>query len=249
MINLYTASEVEKIRTSCQIVHDVLEMIGGEIRPGVTTLEIDRKIQQYIRSNGAIPAFLGYRGFPSSACVSINEQVVHGIPGKRKIKTGDLVSVDVGVLMDGFYGDGAKTYCVGSMNSDQKKLIDVTKLALEKAIKVSVVGNRISDLSGIIEDTVNAAGCQAVRDLVGHGIGRELHEDPQVPNYRSNERDSIIRNGMVFAIEPMINLGTWEVNTLNDGWTVVTADGKMSAHFEHTVAILNGAAVVLTANG
>ncbi|MBL8028117.1 MAG: type I methionyl aminopeptidase [Fibrobacteres bacterium] len=247
MINLYSHSEIERIRASCSIVHDVLDMIGAEIRPGVTTGDLDKKIHQFIRTRGAQPAFLGYRGFPASACVSINEQVVHGIPGKRKIKSGDLVSIDVGVVLDGFFGDGARTYSVGGMNNDQKRLVNATECALQKAIDIAVVGNRISDLSAIIEDTVNEAGCQAVRDLVGHGIGRQLHEDPQVPNYRSNERDSIIRNGMVFAIEPMINLGTWEVETLGDGWTVVTADGRQSAHFEHTVAIVNGSAVILTA--
>ncbi len=247
MINLYSESEIDKIRAACNIVCIALDVAGTVIKEGISTIEIDQAVKKAIVTRGASPAFLGYRGFPASSCVSVNDQVVHGIPGKRKIRSGDLVSVDVGVFLDGYYGDGARTYCVGTMSESQNRLVRATALALEKAITASVVGNRIADVSSVIEDTVTAAGCQAVRDLVGHGIGRSLHEDPQVPNYKSGDKGAVIRNGMVFAIEPMINLGTWEVKTLSDGWTVVTADGKPSAHFEHTVAVVNGSAVVLTA--
>lgn len=247
MINLYSREEIGKIRASCRIVGQILNAIGPDLRPGVRTEEINRRIEELIRGEGAEPAFLGYRGYPAASCISVNEEVVHGIPGSRKLKGGDLVSVDVGVRKDGFCGDAARTYKVGYVGRDQERLFGITALALERGIEKARAGNRISDISAAIEDTVEAEGCSPVRDLVGHGIGRKMHEDPQVPNYRSGHApDPLIRNGMVIAIEPMINLGSYEVETLADRWTVVTRDRKPSAHFEHTVAIVDGAAKVLT---
>ncbi len=220
----------------------MLDQIGPEIVVGVSTGHINECIVTMIKEAGGEPAFLGYRGYPAGSCISVNEVVVHGIPGKRRINSGDIVSVDIGVFKDGFFGDAARTYPIGNIGKDKERLMSVTKLALEKGIEAAHVGNSVADISAVIEDTVQQEGCKPVRDLVGHGIGRNLHEDPQIPNYRSKDVRFPIRNGMVLAIEPMINLGTYEVDTLNDEWTVVTRDRKPSAHFEHTVAIVNGTA-------
>jgi methionyl aminopeptidase len=199
-----------------------------------------------IRLEGGVPAFLNYKGFPKESCISINEEVVHGIPGDRKLVQGDIVSVDIGVFKDGFYGDMAFTYPVGPIDSEKQRLMDVTQSALAVGIEVAITDNHIRDISGAIEDMVVAAGYSPVRDLVGHGIGRKLHESPQVPNFRSRDRGCHIQDGMVIAIEPMINLGTYAVKKLHDGWTMVTKDGSPSAHFEHTVAIVDGKALILT---
>lgn len=246
MINLYAWDEIEQIRLSCRVVHRILKKAKGIIEPGVTTREINARIAEWLHEEGAAPAFLGYRGYPAESCISVNETVVHGIPGKRRLQEGDIVSIDVGALKNGFYGDAAMTYRVGNVSREKNRLLDVTECALEKGIAAAKAGNRISDISAAVEDTVMAEGCMPVRDLVGHGIGRRLHEDPQVPNFRSDETGSVIREGMVLAIEPMINAGGYEVKTLKDGWTVVTLDGKPSGHFEHTVAIVNGVAEILT---
>jgi methionyl aminopeptidase len=246
MINLYTAEEIAKIRGACRIVYRVLRKIETLIEPDARTIDINDEIGRLIRGEGATPAFLGYRGFPRESCISVNEAVVHGIPGNRRLKPGDLVSVDIGVLKDGFYGDAAFTYPVGRIDGEKQKLIDVTQRALDEGIRAAVTGNRIGDISGVIEDTVTAEGCSSVRDLVGHGIGRNLHEEPQVPNFRSRNGGCRIQEGMVMAIEPMINLGTYEVETLEDDWTVVTKDRKPSAHFEHTIAIVDGKADILS---
>ena len=199
-----------------------------------------------IKEEGASPAFLGYRGFPRESCISTNEVVVHGIPGQQKLKQGDLVSIDIGVVKNGFYGDAAITYPVGKIDDEKRRLIGVTEKALYRGIEKAIVDNRISDISAAIEDAVLNENCLPVRELVGHGIGRNLHEEPQVPNFRSRDIGPKIEEGMVIAIEPMINLGTWEVETMEDGWTVVTKDRKPSAHFEHTIAIVNGSPEILT---
>ncbi|MFH0921722.1 MAG: type I methionyl aminopeptidase [Fibrobacterota bacterium] len=246
MIHLYARDEIEKIRLSCLVVHRILKKAKGLIAPGVVTRDINARIAEWLREADAAPAFLGYRGYPAESCVSVNEEVVHGIPGRRKLAEGDIVAIDVGVLKDGFFGDAAMTYRVGNVSKEKSRLMDVTERALASGIRAARAGNRVADISAAIEDTVTSEGCMPVRDLVGHGIGRRLHEDPQVPNFRSNEAGGVLRDGMVLAIEPMINAGGYEVKTLTDGWTVVTLDGKPSAHFEHTVAIINGAAEILT---
>jgi methionyl aminopeptidase len=246
MINLYSREEIEKIRTSCRIIYRIFQQLKELIVPGIRTGDINLEIVKAIKAEDAVPAFLGYRGFPAESCISVNEVVVHGIPGKRKLSEGDIVSVDIGVLKDDFYGDAAVTFPVGEIRKEKKKLLQVTRQALEEGIKKAVMDNRISDISAIIEDTVTEARCMPVRDLVGHGIGRNLHEEPQIPNYRSNHSGCRVQEGMVLAIEPMINLGNWEVETLKDNWTVVTKDRKASAHFEHTVAIIDGKAEVLS---
>ena len=246
MINLYTTEEIERIRAACQIVHRVLCWIAKDVVPGVKTTDLDARISALIRGEGGEPAFLGYRGYPAGSCISVNEVVVHGIPGRQRLKEGDIVSIDIGVLKDGFFGDGARTYAIGNIGKDKERLMAVTLLSLKNGIAAARVGNTVMDISAAVEDTVLKEGCMPVRDLVGHGIGRNLHEDPQVPNYRSKEIGARIRNGMVLAIEPMINLGGYEVETLNDQWTVVTRDRKPSAHFEHTVAIIDGTARILT---
>ncbi len=216
------------------------------IQPGIQTKELNDIIESLIREGNAEPAFLGYRGFPAASCISVNETVVHGIPGDRRIREGDIVSIDIGIYRDGFYGDAAFTYPVGRIGREKERLIAITRKALDEGIKKAVAGNRISDISAVIEDVVTAEKCSPVRELVGHGVGRMLHEEPQIPNYRSQGTEYRIKEGMVMAIEPMINLGTYEVETLDDQWTVVTKDRKSSAHFEHTVAIVNGRAEILT---
>ena len=246
MIALRTEREIAILRQANQIVAEVLVTLAGMVKPGVTTGELDAAGEGLIRRMGGEPSFLGYRGYPRESCISVNEAVVHGIPGNRRLKAGDIVSVDIGVLKDGFYGDAAFTYPVGRIDADKRKLLAVTQRALEEGIRRAATGGRIADISGAIEDTVMAEGCSPVRDLVGHGIGRKLHEEPQVPNFRSRDGGCRIQEGMVLAIEPMINLGTYEVETLEDEWTVVTKDGRPSAHFEHTVAIVNGKAEILS---
>lgn len=241
---IYASEEIDKIRAACRIASGVLGQIKSLIKPDVKTLDINNELDRMIRLEGGVPAFLNYKGFPKEACISINEEVVHGIPGDRRLKEGDIVSVDIGVFKDGFYGDAAFTYPVGPIDSEKQRLIRVTQLALAVGIEVAITGNHIFDISGAIEDMVMAEGCSPVRDLVGHGIGRNLHESPQVPNFRSG--GCIIQEGMVIAIEPMINLGSYAVKKLYDGWTVVTRDGSPSAHFEHTVAIVDGKAKILT---
>lgn len=231
---------------ACQIVFRTLKRIEKLIVPNMKTIDINQEIAHLIREEGAEPAFLGYRGYPRESCISVNETVVHGIPGQRKLREGDIVSIDIGVLKDGFYGDAASSYPVGRIDQNKDHLLKVTKAALEEGIKQTIAGNRISDISAAIEDTVSREGCSPVRDLVGHGIGRNLHEDPQVPNFRSKDAGCRIQDGMVLAIEPMINMGGYEVETLDDEWTVVTRDGKPSAHYEHTVAVIDGKAQILS---
>jgi len=238
MIQIHDLDEVELIRASARIVGQCLLMLSREVRPGVSTLELDRLAEGFIRDSGGEPAFKGYRGFPASICASINEEVVHGIPGARRIlREGDIVSLDIGVKREGFFGDAARTFPVGEVSSTAARLLDATERALEAGIAQARPGNRVSDISAAIEREVTRHRFRVVRALVGHGIGRELHEEPQVPNYGRMGEGPKLKEGMVLAIEPMVNAGTAEVLTLSDQWTVVTADRNLSAHFEHTVAI------------
>ena len=237
MINLRTKEEIEKLRRSNRLVAQALLKVREAIRPGVTTAELDRIAEETIRKGGGRPAFKGYRGYPANLCVSVNEEVVHGIPGPRRLQEGDIVSLDLGVLMDGYYGDAAITVPVGKVSKEAQKLIEVTEEALHKGIEKARVGNRLYDISHAIQSWVESFGFSVVRDFVGHGIGRQLHEEPQVPNFGPPNQGPRLMVGMVLAIEPMVNAGGWQVKVREDGWTVVTADGSLSAHFEHTIAI------------
>ena len=227
-----------RIRESAQIVGRCLRMLGGEVRAGVSTLDLDRMAEEFIRTEGGEPAFKGYRGFPASICASVNEEVVHGIPSaKRILKEGDVISLDIGVRKGGFYGDAARTFPVGSITEAARRLLEATERSLQAGIEMARPDGRVSDISAAIEREVKRSGFSVVRALVGHGVGRELHEEPQVPNYGRAGEGPRLRAGMVLAIEPMVNLGGADVVTLSDQWTVVTADRQLSAHFEHTVAI------------
>ncbi len=234
------------MRKSNALVAVILEELAKKIRPGVKTIELDRLSEQMALKRGARPAFKGYRGYPYSLCTSVNSEVVHGMPSERELKEGDIVSLDFGVLHDGYYGDAAVTVPVGEISPAARRLLRVTEEALYRGISAVRAGNRIGDISAAIQGHVEAAGFSVVRDLVGHGIGKSLHEDPQVPNYGSSGRGIELKPGMVFAIEPMVNEGTYRVDVLRDGWTVVTADGKLSAHFEHSVAVTENGPVILS---
>ncbi len=246
MITLKSPKEVGLLRESNRIVAEILTSLREHIRPGVTTEELDRLAEELARKKGAIPAFKGYNGYPASLCVSVNEQIVHGIPGPRRLKEGDIVSLDMGVRYNGYYGDAAITVPVGAVSNKAKKLLDVTKGALEKAIEAAVPGNRLSDISYSIQSYVEGEGFSVVREFVGHGIGKKLHEDPQIPNYGPPHRGPFLKVGMVLALEPMVNAGTWEARLLSDGWTAVTADGSLSAHFEDTIAITDEGPLILS---
>jgi methionyl aminopeptidase len=249
MVILKSRQEIEKMRKSNAIVAAILEELGKKIGPGVKTIELDRLSEELALKKGARPAFKGYRGYPYSLCTSVNSEVVHGMPSERELKEGDIVSLDFGILNDGYYGDAAMTVPVGDISPVAKRLLKVTEEALYRGIAEIKAGNRIGDISAAIQGHVEAAGYSVVRDLVGHGIGKSLHEDPQVPNYGSGGRGIELKPGMVFAIEPMVNEGTYRVEILRDGWTVVTADGKLSAHFEHSVAITENGPVILSRIG
>lgn len=247
MIVVKSPREIELIRNSCRIVVDTFRYIEQFIQPEITTLEIDRVVEQYIRSRGARPAFKGYRGFPASVCISIDSEVVHGVPGSRKLKPGQIVSIDIGVEYQNYFGDGAKTFIVGHVPERTQKLLRVTREALDKGIEAAQSGRRLSDISYTIQSHVEQAGFSVVRDLVGHGVGRKLHEDPQVPNYGPPNRGPRLKPGMTLAIEPMVNMGSYEVVfDEHDKWTVRTVDGLPSAHFEHTIAITENGADILT---
>ncbi len=247
MIVLKTPDEIELIASASNVVAKSQRTIIGEVRPGITTQELDRVSEECIRSYGAIPAFKGYRGYEKTLCASINEQVVHGIPSSRVLKDGDIIGLDLGAIVDGFYGDGAVTITVGDVSPNVERLLRVTKESLERGIEKAVVGNRLSDISHAVQSYVEAEGFSIVRDFVGHGIGRQLHEEPQVPNYGRPGQGPRLKAGMVLAIEPMVNMGGAAVRVLEDGWTAITCDGSLSAHFEHTVSIQpSGPARVLT---
>jgi methionyl aminopeptidase len=247
MIVIKTAEEIEGIRRACRVVAGALEVAEKLAIPGVTTKEIDTKIERFIRDSGGVPAFLGYQGFPGSSCISVNDEVVHGIPSSgRALKDGDVVGIDIGVKLDGFFGDSARTFAVGEVKPQVAKLLEVTQRSLEAGIRAARPGNRVGHISAAVQEVADDGGMSIVRTLVGHGVGTALHEDPAVPNFGSTEEGARLEPGMVLAIEPMLNLGTAEVRTLRDGWTIVTADGLYSAHFEHTVAILTDGPEALT---
>ena len=246
MIVIKTEQELEYMREAGRIVAQALQELKRIIEPGITTAELDRIAEHHIRTAGGIPAFKGYCGFPASICASVNEQVVHGIPGSRKLIQGDVISIDIGVKLNRYYGDAAITVPVGKVEEPILQLVAVTEQALNKGIEMAVAGNRLSDISHAVQMHAEKYGYGVVRDYVGHGIGQRMHEDPQIPNYGSPGRGPLLKNGMTLAIEPMINLGTHDVEVLTDDWTVVTVDRKISAHFEHTVAITEGVPMILT---
>jgi methionyl aminopeptidase len=247
-IHYRTPEEIEKIRAANQIVVAALDRIEELARPGTTTLELDREAEMVIRDLGGRPSFKGYRGFPNSLCVAINDQVVHGIPGKTTLKEGDIIGLDAGVEKDGYYGDAARTIPIGNASPEASKLIEVTRDALMKGIAEMRPGARVSDISNAIQTYAESHGYYVVTAYVGHGIGSSPHEDPQVPNFGRRGRGPILREGMVLAIEPMINMGGSDVTLDPDGWTVRTADGKLSAHFEHSVAVVRGGSEILSAS-
>jgi methionyl aminopeptidase len=246
VIIIRSPREIEHLKKSNVIVAEVFQELKKVIEPGITTKELDQITEKIILSKGSIPAFKGYRGFPASLCVSINEEVVHGIPSQRRLKEGDIVSLDVGVNLNGYFGDGAMTLPIGDVDQEAQRLLEVTERALYKGIERAKIGNRLFDISYAIQSWVEEHGFSVVRDFVGHGIGRDLHEEPQIPNFGSPHQGPRLEKGMVFALEPMVNEGTYEVKILSDGWTVVTADGRRSAHFEHTIAITEKGAEILS---
>ena len=247
MIYLKTDEEIELLRENNILVSETLAEVGRHIRPGVTTKELDSIAEDFIRAHGAVPAFLGYQGFPASLCISVNEQVVHGIPSSKCVlKEGDIVSIDVGAIYEGFNGDNAWTFPCGKVSEEAQKLMDATRESLFLAIEKAVPGNRIGDIGSAVQRYVEARNYSVVRDFVGHGVGAKLHEDPSVPNFGTPGRGVRLLPGMTIAIEPMVNAGTYEVEILSDEWTTVTADGKLSAHFEHSVAITPDGPQILT---
>jgi len=240
MIKVKTREEIEIMRDSALVVSRTLGVLASEVKPGVSTLFLDKIAEEYIRSQDAIPGFLGLYDFPNTLCMSPNAQVVHGIPNDKPLREGDIISIDCGALKNGFYGDHAYTFAVGEINEETKKLLEVTKQSLYEGIREFKVGNRIGDVGYAIQKYCEDRGYGVVRELVGHGLGKKMHEDPEIPNYGKRGRGKKLINGMVVAIEPMINMGTHRINQLSDGWTILTKDGKPSAHFEHDIAIING---------
>ena len=245
-IPLKSAAELEAMRTSCRMTAEVLGQVAAAVKPGITTGELDELTRKLIAGLKAKPSFLGYHGYPAAICISINDEVIHGIPGPRVVRPGDVVSLDVGVYYGGFHGDSATTVMVGVTDPDVIRLVETSKRALEAAVAAARAGGHLSDVSHAVESIARASGCEVVREFVGHGVGRHLHEEPQVPNYGAPGRGPVLQPGMTLAIEPMVNLGRPEVVVLDDKWTVVTRDGKPSAHFEHTVAVLEEGVEVLT---
>jgi methionyl aminopeptidase len=238
MIIYRSPQEIAKIQRSAQLVAETVQYLAPMIEPGVTTAELDRMAESYIRKHGGVPAFKGYRGFPATLCTSINHEVVHGIPSKqRRLHEGDIIGIDCGAIVDGYYGDHAITFAVGKITEVEQRLLDTAQQALAVAVAQAKVGNHLSDISHVIQVYAEERGYSVVKAFVGHGIGTALHEEPQVPNFGPPGRGPRLRAGMVLALEPMVNIGTSDVSILSDNWTVVTADGKLSAHFEHTVAV------------
>lgn len=238
--------EIEYIRTSSLLVGKTLAEVARNLKPGVTTQELDSLAERFILDHGAKPSFKGYHGYRHTLCISVNEQIVHGIPGSREIKDGDVVSIDCGVYMNGYHGDSAYTFPVGNVSEDVLKLLRVTKTSLYRGISKARSGNRIGDISAAVQEYAESNGYGVVRELVGHGVGRNLHEKPEVPNYGKKGSGPVLKAGMTLAIEPMINMGVRSIKQLNDGWTVITADRKPSAHFEHTIAVTDGDPVILS---
>lgn len=247
MIVLRTAKEIEKMRKACIISAGALQVAGEAVKPGITTYEIDQIAYRYIKKQGAEPNFLNLYGFPATACISINDEVIHGIPSKtRVLQEGDIVSIDLGAKVDGYNGDNAATFAVGKISEEAKRLCDTTRESLYKGIEQAVAGNRIGDIAYAVQSYCEERGFSVVREYTGHGVGTKLHEDPSVPNYGTAGRGQRLLPGMTIAIEPMINMGKKEVKQMSDGWTVKTLDGKLSAHFEHTIAITSNGPLILT---
>lgn len=247
MIVLKTGRELKVMREACRISAGALKLVGSAVEPGVTTAELDRLAEEYIRSEGAIPNFKNYEGYPATACISINNEVIHGIPSKsRKIVAGDIVSVDLGAMFEGYHGDNAATFACGDVSPEAKRLMDTTRESLYEGIKVARVGGRIGDISSAVQQYVEARGFSVVRQFVGHGIGTKLHEAPEVPNFGTAGRGIRLMPGMTLAIEPMVNAGAFDVKILSDGWTVLTRDGSLSAHFEHTIVITPDGPQIMT---
>ena len=247
MIQIKTAAQLSLMRDAGMITGEALIIAGEAVKPGVTTKYLDDIIRRHIEKRGAVPSFLGYGGFPASACISVNDQIIHGIPSDKVIlKDGDIVKIDVGAYYKGYHGDSANTFAVGSISATAQKLIETTKESFYKGVEQIVPGARLGDVGHAIQAHAEAAGFGVVRKYIGHGVGRNLHEDPEVPNYGTPGRGLRLREGMVFAVEPMINVGTYDVKELEDGWTVVTADGSLSAHYEHTLALTDNGVVLLT---
>jgi len=251
LILIKNRKEIALIRESCQLVGETLQLVKANVKPDVTTLELDKIAEDYIRSNGGIPAFKGYSqagsfDFPGTLCTSIDDEVVHGIPGGRALIEGEIISIDVGVLKNNYYGDAALSVAVGEISEEKAKLMEITEKSLYLGIEQAVPGNRIGDISAAVQQYIESFGYSAVKDLCGHGVGRYLHEDPQIPNFGERNSGPKIKNGMTIAIEPMINAGTHKVKVARDGWTVSTFDGEPSAHFEHSIAIIDGKPEILT---
>ena len=245
-IHIKSDHEINLMREAAEILIEAHELVAQHIRVGVTTKELDHVAEKFIKSKNAYPSFLNYNGYPASACISINEEVVHGIPSKRKLQEGDIVSVDLGVYYKGYHSDAARTYAVGKISDDKLKLMKVTEESFFEGLKYAKPGYHLNDISSAIGAYAEKHGYGVVRDLVGHGIGKQLHEEPQVPNYNTPRRGPKLQKGMVLAIEPMINMGTWEVRVLDDDWTFVTRDGSPSAHYENTVVITDDIPEILT---
>ena len=246
MINVKSAAEISKMQLAGKIAGGALKLAGEKIEAGMTTKELDKIIHDYIVKNGAVSSFLGYGGFPASACISVNDEVIHGIPGKRKILEGDIVSVDVGAFIDGYHGDTCATFPVGEISQEAKGLLEATEQSLFEGIKAARAGNRLGDVSNAIEEFILSKGYAIVKQYVGHGVGKNLHEDPEVPNYGKAGHGPRLVPGMTIAIEPMVNIKGEGVRVLDNKWTVVTTSGSLSAHFEHTIAITSGDPIILT---
>lgn len=246
MINIKSKREIELMRSAGRIVAEVHEKLKEVIKPGITTIELDTIAEQHIRKCGALPAFKGYSGFPASICASVNEQVVHGIPGPVVLKEGDIIGIDIGAIYEGYYGDAARSYGIGHISETARKLIKVTEESFFRGIEHAVSGKRLSDISFAVQSHVEANGFSVVRDFVGHGIGKSMHEEPQIPNYGPPQKGPRLAAGMTLAVEPMVNQGSYKVKVLNDGWTVVTIDGSLSAHYENTILITDEKPEILT---
>ena len=245
-ITIKTQEQIEKMRIAGGILIDLIDILEEMIKPGITTGELDKVAEDFIRSRGAVPSFLGYGGFPNTLCTSVNEEIVHGIPGSRKLKNGDIISIDMGSYINGYHGDCARTCGVGEISEESQKLIDVTRQSFFEGIKFAKAGNHLYEISAAVQDYAESFGFGVVRDYVGHGIGRNMHEDPSIPNYRQVGRGPKLQKGMVIAVEPMITAGSYKCRVLKDGWTAVTRDGSNAAHYENTVLITDGEPELLT---
>jgi len=246
MIILKTKREIEIMKKAGRLVAQAHELVRSNIKPGVTTKELDRLVEEFLRSQNAIPTFKGYNGFPFSICASVNEEVVHGFPSERKLVEGDIISVDIGATFEGYVGDSAKTFFVGEVDDEKRRLVEATRQSFYEGIKFATTSYRLSDISHAIQSYAESKGFSVVRDFVGHGVGRNMHESPQIPNFGRPGKGPRLQEGMVLAIEPMINAGVYNVKILDNDWTVVTTDGKPSAHYEHTIAITDGEPMLLT---